>query len=367
MIPVTEDEYIPDVDEVHPGKIKAWLIELRAPFLTASTIPVFLGAAIAWGLHSVFRLDYFLLTLIAAICLHIGANVSNDYFDHTTDMTGSDDINKEFIRPYTGGSRMIQKGFLSPREVLSGSLVFFAIGASIGIYLFLQLGVFILILGIVGIGSGFFYTAPPFRLVTRGIGEFFIALNFGTLMVVGSYYVQYPIQIQNILQEPIMSIPLLLVYELLEPIIASLPVAFLIMAVLYINEFPDHDADRDAEKKTLVVRLGRKRAAKGYVVIMAATYLPIIIGVIFGLVQLHTLLILVTVPLAVKSSMICLSSHNDIPELVPANAGTIQNHMLTGILLCLSYLLVGLMIPWEIVLLVTLFLAILSNIRSFMD
>ncbi|TXT55656.1 MAG: 1,4-dihydroxy-2-naphthoate octaprenyltransferase [Candidatus Thorarchaeota archaeon] len=367
MFLMTEDESIPVQDKMNPGKFRAWLIELRVPFLTASTIPILLGSAIAWGLHSVFRLDYFLLTLIAGICLHIGANVSNDYFDHSEDLTGSDDINKEFIRPFTGGSRMIQRGFLSAREVLIGSLVFFVIGALIGIYLFLQLGIFIILLGVIGVGSGFFYTAPPFKLVTRGFGEFFIALNFGTLMVIGAYYVQYPYSVQSILLEPLLSIPFLLLQALIEPIIASLPIAFLIMGVLYINEFPDHDADRDAGKKTLVVRLGRKKASIGYSLIMFATYIFLIIGMLLGYVHLHTLLALITIPLAIKCSIVTLTNFDTIPKLVSANVGTIQNHMITGILLCIAYLMLGLMLPWEIALLLTIFIGPLFSIKLFMD
>ncbi|MHA1909269.1 MAG: UbiA family prenyltransferase, partial [Candidatus Thorarchaeota archaeon] len=228
-----------------PSKAKIWLLEIRAPFLTAAIVPVLLGTAIAWATTGILLLDVFLLALIAGVCLHIGANVSNDYFDHTSDLSGSDDINVEFIRPFTGGSRMIQLGWLSPREVLAGSFVFFAIAGIIGLYLAITRDLFILVLGIIGAGSGFFYTAPPFRFVKRGIGEIFIGLNFGVLMTFGAYFVQ----------------SLDFVWE---PIIASVPVALLIAGVLYINEFADFKADRDSGKKTIVVRLGRASASKGY-------------------------------------------------------------------------------------------------------
>ncbi|MFX0056258.1 MAG: prenyltransferase, partial [Candidatus Hermodarchaeota archaeon] len=222
-----------------PSRLKIWMLEMRLPFLTASITPVLLGTAMAWGMHGIFLLDLFLLTLVVGVCLHLGANISNDYFDH---ISTADDINVEYVRPFTGGSRMIQLGWLSPREVLAGSFVAFGIAAIIGLYLAFTRDMLLLVFGIVGAASGFFYTAPPFRFVSRGFGEVFIGLNFGVLMVLGSYYVQV----------------LVLAWE---PVIASLPIAFLITAVLYINEFPDATADEAAGKLTIVVRLGKRRAA----------------------------------------------------------------------------------------------------------
>jgi len=92
-----------------------WLKELRAPFFTASVIPILLGAAVAWSKGFPFSWGLFILTLLGGVLLHAGANVSNDYYDHKS---GTDDINVEFVNPFTGGSRMIQKGLMTPRQVL---------------------------------------------------------------------------------------------------------------------------------------------------------------------------------------------------------------------------------------------------------
>jgi 1,4-dihydroxy-2-naphthoate octaprenyltransferase len=305
-----------------PSKAKAWLAELRLPFLTASIVPVILGTAIAWGLHGIILWDMFLLTIVAGCCLHIGANVSNDYFDHTSDDTGSDDINVEFIRPFSGGSRMIQLGYLSPREVLFGSFVFFGIAGIIGVYLAFNRGFLLLLLGAIGVFSGFFYTAPPFRFVHRGIGEFFIGLNFGVLMVLGAYFVQA--QTLDV-----------------EPLVSSLPVGLLISAILYINEFPDLRADEAAGKRTLVVRLGFKRASYGYAVFMFLVYVVIAVGVLFDFTRWTTLIALTTIPLTVFSVRHTLRTYDRPFELVPANAATIMIHLLTGLILSVSYVLYG--------------------------
>ncbi|MFW9848569.1 MAG: prenyltransferase [Candidatus Thorarchaeota archaeon] len=308
------------MSEEKPSKLKSWFLEVRAPFLTASIVPVLLGTAIAWSTRGVLLLDVFLLTLIAGVCLHIGANVSNDYFDHTSDLRGSDDINVDFIRPFTGGSRMIQLGYLSPREVLAGSMVFFAIAGIIGIYLALTRDLFIIVLGIIGAGSGFFYTAPPFRFVKRGIGEFFIGLNFGVLMTFGAYFAQA------------------LDYSL-EPIIASVPIAILIAGVLYINEFADFNADRDSGKRTIVVRAGRELAAKGYFAMILVVFLWNPLFVFLQIITIESLLVLTLSPLGVVGIKTTMKAYNNPPQLVPANVATILMHLLVGLYMAVGYLL----------------------------
>lgn len=303
-----------------PSKMRVWLAEMRAPFLTAAIVPVILGTCVAWASSGIFLLDVFLLTLIAGIFIHIGSNIANDYYDH---QSGTDDINVDFVRPFTGGSRMIQRGWMAPREVFTEAIIFFVLGGGIGIYLAYTRGVEVLILGIIGVGSGFFYTAPPFRFVSRGYGEVFIGLNFGVLMTLGAYFVQTQV----------------LAWEAVFP---SIPIAILITAVLYINEFPDYDADRDAGKGTIVVRLGRQRAAKGYVVLMATVYLSILIPIIFNLASWYTVLGLATFPVAVLGSRYALAHYNQPLPLTPAYASTVTNHLFTGLFLAWSYVMIGL-------------------------
>ncbi|MBD3290270.1 1,4-dihydroxy-2-naphthoate octaprenyltransferase [candidate division KSB1 bacterium] len=296
------------------GKTKIWLQEIRAPFFTGSIIPIVLGTLVAFNQTGDIDWFYFALTLIGGIFLHAGANVSNDYFDHKT---SDDDINDEFVRPFTGGSRMIQNGLLSPREVITGALVFFFLAAIIGLYLTFKIGPVILLLGVVGAISGFFYTAPPLYFVSRGVGEILIGLNFGVLMTFGAFYVQA----QKFSWQPI---------------IASLPVAFLITAILFINEFQDYRADKNVGKNHWVVRLGKEKAVTGYMFIMFLTYLSLVLGVVTDVLPPISLIGLLTLPLAIKSVIVARNFYNDNMKLVPANASTILNHLLTGLLLSVS-------------------------------
>ena len=99
----------------------------RAPFLTASGVPVLLGAFGASWHAGMFALDRFLLTLGAVLCVHLGANVANDYYDY---VTGADTMNPE-PTPFSGGSRVIQDGLVSARASLVLAVAFLAAGFAI--------------------------------------------------------------------------------------------------------------------------------------------------------------------------------------------------------------------------------------------
>jgi len=294
-----------------------WVIKTRAPFLTASIVPIVLGTLVAWARVGTFYPGYFVLTLIGGVCLQAGVNMTNDYFDHTW---GSDEINKEFANPFTGGSRLIQMGVVSPKTMLWQGTAFLLIGGLIGLFLAYTRGATVLWLGLFGAVTGFFYTAPPFRLVATGFGEVFIGLDFGVLMVLGAYYTQAT-QLSW------------------EPVAASLPVAFLISAVLYINEFQDMKADQAVGKHQIVVRLGRRRAVYGYGLLMIGTYASLVLGVFLAGVSPFALLGLLTIPLAWQGYVIARANYDDLPALVGANAATIKSHWLTGLLMSLGYLI----------------------------
>lgn len=300
-------------------KLKHWRMELRSSFLTATIVSVILGTSIAWMRNEAFNLEFFLLILIGMILLHAGTNVINDYFDYKS---GNDEVNREFVRPFSGGSRMIQLGLLTPLEVLFGALLLYASGISIGLYLTWKVGLIVLLLGLIGAFSGFFYTAPLFNWASKGIGEALIGINFGALITLGAYYVQTGV-------------------FAVEPLVASIPVSFLISAVLYINEFPDYSADKAVGKDTLVVRLGRGKAVYGYVFMMLGAYGSIILGVLSGIMPVSTLIGFVTMPLAVKAIKYAFKHHSSSFDLVPANISTIVCHLFTSLLLSLGYLIEG--------------------------
>ncbi|MGI9329220.1 MAG: prenyltransferase [Gammaproteobacteria bacterium] len=218
---------------IGPSLRRAWLAT-RPQFLTASALPVILGTA--WGAGQSGRLDLisFVLALLGVALLHAASNVWNDVGD---EQCGTDSQNNERIYPFTGGSRFIQNGVLSLAQMTRLSLVL-AIGAgAIGALLIWLHGWPILVLGALGGGIGGLYSWPRVQLAGRGLGELAVALAFGVLPVCGAAWLQ---------QGSLDSMTVLL----------GLPVACWVAAVLLINEVPDCQADSQAGKRTLPVRLG---------------------------------------------------------------------------------------------------------------
>ena len=294
-----------------------WLVELRAPFFTGSVAPVLVGTALAY--HRTWMVDWplFLWALLGTVCIHAGANVLNDYFDHRS---GNDAANTEFVRPFTGGSRMIQQGLLSPREVLTLGLVCLAGGAGIGLYLFHRVGLFVLVLGAIGILGGCGYSAPPLSLAARGLGETVVGVNFGMLPVVGAYYVQT--------QE-----------FSWDTLLVALPLAVLIAAVLFVNQFQDFEADQAVGKRNWVVRLGRPRAVPVFALLAASWPVPIVLAVLTGVIPWLCLLAIAPLFLSIQASVITARNWNKPQEMAPANAKTILTHLTVGILLAVTLVL----------------------------
>jgi len=290
---------------------------LRAPFFTATLVPILLGSVMAWR-DGAFHWGYFLLTLVGAVAFHAATNVINDYGDH---LSGNDEINTE-LTPFSGGSRVIQEHLLTPRQVLALALSCYAVGIAIGLYLAYARGMLILALGVVGFLLSALYTVPRWGLayLGHGLGELAVGLGFGPLMVSGAYYVQT---------------------QRVSPAVlwASLPVGLLIACVLYINEFPDYAADKAVDKRTLIVKLGRRGAVPGYIAIMVGVYLSVLVGVVVGMLPWTALVVFLTLPLAYRGIQGVRQFYDNTPQLIPTNALTIQVHLVTGLLLSLAFVL----------------------------
>ena len=307
-------------DEVRPKisiltKIFTWMVIMRLPFLSATFVPIFAGAAVTSMLGQDVSWGWLLLTLLAGSLLHIGTNTSNDYFDH---ISGTDARNYNYSnKGLNGGSRSIQMGLISPKGILTVAIIAFTLSAVAGIPLIIKSGLSILWLGLIGFFSGLFYTAPPFKFSSRkGIGELLIGLNFGPLMVAGSALVQTG--------------------QLLpEAFLAGIPIGFLIAAVVYMNEFPDYDSDKATGKNTLIVVFGPEKARAGYVALVASAFASIVILAFNGTVPMLSLIALLAVYFGFTATRTLYKYYNN-RLLQPANWGTIIMHSVTGILFCIG-------------------------------
>jgi 1,4-dihydroxy-2-naphthoate polyprenyltransferase len=305
---------------IRPRLSFGWLTlrATRLPFLSATFIPVGIGLAIAaW--HGAFDLASALLTLIGAASVHLGLNVANDVFDARL---GADELN---VNPtqYSGGSRVIQYDLVSLRGMTLISAAFYGIGLAIGLVLLLtRPSLALLVIGLLGIVLSVAYTAPPLKLVYRGLGELTTAIGFGPLMLLGAYVVQTQGAIT------------------LEPLIASLPIAILVALILYVNEVPDRPADERAGKRTLPVLLSQPTVVNGYLAASVAAFAIIAVGVLTGILPIPALLTWLALPL-VRRVYDGLQQNYESPYgLMAIMAVNIRVHLLVGLLLLAAYLLV---------------------------
>lgn len=288
----------------------------RAPFLSASLVPALLGAFAAYWRTGHLNAAGLLATLAGIACVHLGANLANDYFDYKT---GCDSRNPE-PTPYSGGSRVIQDGLIPGRAVVTASAFSFAAGAVLGLYLnSLVPGNGILIIGLIGIAGGLFYTAVPVKLSYRGLGEITVFLCFGPLLVAGSYLVQ-----SGRLDSDVFAV--------------SLPAGLLVLAILLINEVLDVRWDREAGKNTLVVALGRERGYAAFLITYIAAYAWIGFGICIRLYPLAAVISMLPLVLSIRA-LLPRRALRDRRDALNASRLTILSQAGTVLLLALSHVI----------------------------
>ncbi|MDQ3671331.1 MAG: prenyltransferase [Actinomycetota bacterium] len=301
--------------DVRPRLSLGWLFlrTTRLPFLSATFVPVLLGIAVA-ALHDSFSWWLAAVTLVAAACVHLALNVANDIFDT---LSGADEAN---VNPtqFSGGSRVILYGLVRLRSMVLLSLGLYAVGIGIGIALAATRGWSLLWVGVAGALISVFYTAPPLRLVHRGLGEIAVGLGFGPIMTLGAYFV-------------------LAREYALEPLLVSLPVGILIALILYVNEVPDRPGDAAAGKRTLPVRLSKEGVIRGYELAVAVTFVLIAGFAVSGLITRPAIIALAALPLAFPVRRALRDLYENPYALMPAMGKNIQLHLVTGLLLVAGY------------------------------
>jgi 1,4-dihydroxy-2-naphthoate octaprenyltransferase len=199
------------------------------------------------------------------------------------------------------------------------ALVSLLVSAALGLALALLSGPLVLLFGLLGAFSSYFYTAPPLRLAARrGLGELIVGLNFGPLATAGTVYA-------------------LTGQVALVDFLIGIPIGLLTTAILWINQFPDEQADRQTGKINLVVVLGTQRARWGYLLLLAASFGLLLYWLVTGLFPLGMAAAFVSLPLAVYAARIAWREY-DRRSLVRANSATIQLQLAAGLLMFVGVL-----------------------------
>jgi 1,4-dihydroxy-2-naphthoate octaprenyltransferase len=301
---------------IRPRLAPFWLAlrTTRLPFLSATAVPVLLGIAVAAS-HGAFTWWTALLTVIGASFAHLAINVTNDIFDTRS---GADEANTTPTQ-FSGGSRVAIYDLVSLRGLAWVALGLFAAAAAIGIVLVAVTGSLTLLwIGIAGIAIGVAYTAPPLKLVYRGLGELAVALGFGPILLLGAYVVQTG-------------------RLSWEPAVLSVVPGILVSLILFVNEIPDRRSDAEAGKRTLPVRFAPAAVRTGYLVVALVAFGVIVAGVGGGVLPWPTLIALAAVPLVFRVHA-GLEAHYDSPYTLMAVMGANVNlNLVVGALLLVAY------------------------------
>ena len=291
-------------------KLKIWIAETRPHFLLLSIVLIFLGTSIAWY-DDFFHFWHALLAFVGLLLLHISVNVLNDYFDYRSGI----DLRVRRT-PFSGGSGILPAQLLAPEAVFRFGIICFLLSIPIGIYFVISRGWLLLPLFIIGAICVLLYTT---HLTKLDWPEWAPGLALGALPVLGAYFIQSG-------------------SYTLQAVIASIPSFILVHNLLFLNEFPDVEADRKGGRRTLPIVLGKAKASKVYSALTILVYLWIICGVAARLMPTFALIALLTLPLAAKAIRGALN-YEEEAKMLPALGNNVFVVLLTQLLLGIGYII----------------------------
>jgi len=239
---------------IEKNKFEACILASRPKTLLAAIIPVMVGSAVAFNDGKLIPL-YSFVALLCSMLIQVGTNFANDLYDF---IKGAD------TKKRIGPKRVLASGLISVKEMKSAILIVFLTAFILGLYLVVEGGIVILVIGVVSILAGLAYTAGPFPLAYNGLGDVFVFMFFGIVGTAGTHYLH--------------------THELtLLAFIASIPVGGLITNILVINNYRDIEEDKASGKNTLAVKLGKSFTRYQFIFLIALSFLiPAILFLFYG-------------------------------------------------------------------------------------
>ncbi|MEO9294688.1 MAG: prenyltransferase [Nitrososphaera sp.] len=290
--------------------ISSWLRAIRIRFLLASVIAVSNGLALSYWKFGQLDLVYAALTYAGVAFLHASVDLLNDYWDHKRGIDSATTRTK-----FSGGTGVLPENLLTPKAVYRAGVVFLILGGLVGAYFIAIRGITItVILGFAVVAIYFYSTS----IVNSGLGELFVGIK-GAMIVLGTFYVQTAV---------------------IDPatIYIGVIVGLLSATVLFVNSFPDYDADRSKGRRTLVILVGRNAGAKAFPIFIVAAYALIAIGILLGFAKVYSLASLASIPFAAKAVTSLQKEKENPLGLVPAMGATVMYSRITGFVLAASLL-----------------------------
>jgi len=240
-------------DLISYSKLQSWILASRPKTLLAAIVPVMVGTSLAVNIGE-FNLLISFVALICSLLIQVGTNLTNDLYDY---LKGADTKSRK------GPVRVLASGLITVKEMKAGIFITFISAFILGLYLVYVGGVIILVIGILAIIAGLAYTAGPYPLAYKGLGDIFVFMFFGLIGTLGTFY----------LHTNELSLPAFL---------SSIPVGALITNILVVNNYRDIEEDRLAGKNTLAVKLGKTFTQYQFIFLIAVSFLtPLVLFLFF--------------------------------------------------------------------------------------
>jgi 1,4-dihydroxy-2-naphthoate polyprenyltransferase len=309
----TENIHPPANQAGTPSKAKIWFRATRPFSFTASITPCVVGAMVALLVGGSGALWYLMpFILISSVLLHAATNLVSDYYDFIKGVDTKDSF---------GGSGVLTEELLKPRQVFKAGILFFAIAFLLGLPIIFARGELILVLGIVGILGGFFYTGWPIGYKYVALGNVFVFILMGPLMVVGTFYA-------------------LTGHYMADVLYISLPIGCLVAGILQANNLRDIIHDKNASIKTAASMGGSGYAKAEYLTLIIGAYVIVIALVLLKILSPWSLLVLLSLPPAIKNmNQIRGVQVDNTSKIAMLDVQTAQLHMMFGLLLSISVLI----------------------------
>ena len=299
----------------------AGLFRLADPKITLASMSAILLAACAAAAAGPLSWGWLAVVVVGVFAIEAAKNASGEVFDFDS---GTDQRIGEGDRtPFSGGKRVLVEALLTRRQTWAIAAAGYGLALAAGlVVVVVQRDARVLALGLLGLVLAWTYHAPPLRLSYRGLGELAVGLCYGPLLVAGTY--------------------LVLRRELAAaPVLAALPLGILVAGFLWINELPDAAADAASGKRTLVVRLGRRRAARAFALLLASAFVLLIALVAAGAVPFPAILGLFATLPAGRAARLAIAHAEDTRALVPAQAATLLSFLVYAAATGVGLLLAG--------------------------
>ncbi len=295
---------------MNKSKLKEFFMCTRPHSYPASIAPVLFGATYALGYESKFSILKFILFLLACLLIQAATNLFNEYYDYKH---GLDKVDSEGI------SGSIVKGNLSPKEVMVGALVLYALAFVFGLILTFMTSIYVLLVGLVCMLAGYFYTGGKYPIAYSPFGEVVSGFFMGTIIIALSFYFQTG-------------------YVNADIIVVSLPLFIMIGAILLANNIRDLDNDKESGRRTYAILVGRNNAIKTMAISFIVVYLLNVLFIITKYASWWNLLVFVTIPLAIKIIK-GFSSNNHKKTMAPYMVLTAKLTIFVGFIMSLANIL----------------------------